>query len=381
MAEVNPSGNWEAFPGNVNTTLALPDYNSNYYDYSFDRSIGDAKHVGLRIIGEFAYARYMSFNIYDANKGISQGALTDFQIVPRPDNVNPFVAGSDANAKKRAYTVTVMPAGRSTDEQENVLTFEDDAIDVLTVILRYYVPEGGSHGNVPFPLIEAFDVRNGEPVPLPTPYCLRGSIPEANMRARLHPIFETDVDDTLRFYHAEGAGQFNNADNMYLITAIKGGERLVLLIRIKPPSYPVSNNEYDRRDVRYWSFNEGDADTSTPLGRKDVEFKKAKDGFVYIAIGHESICRTAEQRGYNFMPWEAHRTKSVVLYRNMVTNPQFRGSLAKVPLIKFKDLGTQNIYDKDAKNFIGDYAPTGMKVNQDIFMLGNIGFASPGFED
>jgi hypothetical protein len=370
MDEENLSDIWEVFPGKDDTTLALPDFYSNYFDYSFDRSQGRAKYVGLRVTGEFAYARYMSFNIYDAHEGVSQGALTDFQIKPLPGSVNPFVAGSDANLTNRSYSITVLPEGYSTDGQDNVLTFASEAINVLTLMLRYYVPQG-PFGSVPLPKVEAFDARSGKCVRLPSPYRLRGSMPKVVLRGRLHPVFRTDIDDTLRFYHAGGGGQFNNADNMYLITAIKDGEGQVLLIRIKPPSYPLTNDEYDRSDVRYWSVNEGDADTSTAFGMKDEEFKRARDGFVYIAIGDPTIKTTAEERGYNFMPWRAKRRKSVVLYRNMVTNPQFRANLSKVPEIVPKDLlNKQNFYEMNAKNYIGDYAPTGVKVSQKLFMRG-----------
>lgn len=376
MAEEYPGLLWERFPGKDPNTPALPDFYSNYFDYSFDRTKGDWKYVGLRIKGEFAYSRYMSFNIYDAEQGASYGALTDFQIKPLPGNVNPFVAGSDASEKKRSYLVTVMPRGYSTGEQENALTFRDSEINVLTVMLRYYVPHEDALVNVRLPEIEAFDVRTGKSVELPTAYPLRGSMPKAVLIARLLPIFATADDVTLRFYHAGGAGQFNNADNMYLITAITRAEGAVLLIRIKPPSYPRNNDEYGSTDVRYWSFNEGNADTSTPFGMKDEDFKTAKDGFVYIAIGDESIGSTAKERGYNFMPWRAERTQAVVLYRNLVTNPRFKGRLSKVPEVEPRDIiNTQNLYAMDAKNYIGDYAPTGKKISQELFMRGEQGEA------
>ena len=373
MARKNPGRIWEEFPGKDIKTLALPDFYSNYFDYSFDRTTGKARYVGLRITGQFPYTRYMSFNVYDAEEGATYGALTDFKISPLPGNVNPFVAGSDAEAKNRMYTINVLPEGYSTDGLENVLPFDGQAIKVLTVMLRYYVTQkGGLTGNVPLPTIEAFDARTGRGVALPTAYPLRGSMPKVVLRGRLAPIFRTALDDTLRFYKGSGSGQFGNADNMYLITAIKRGEGEVLLIRIMPPSYPSTNNEYDQTDVRYWSFNEGDANTSTPFGMKDEEFKRAKDGFVYIAIGDKSIRRTAEDRGYNFMPWKAKRRKMVVLYRNMLTNPQYRGNFDKVPEIEPEDVfDKQNLYDKDAKNFIGHYAPTGKKISQALFMRGS----------
>ncbi len=370
MSEENPGDLWEEFMGQDKNTLALPDYNSNYFDYSFERNTEEARHTGLRITGKFPYARYMSFNLYDGDEGTSYGALTDYQISPLPDNVNPFVAGSDAQATNRSYSVTVLPEGYSTGEP-NEVTFSKK-VKMLTVMLRNYVPQGDDYGNVQLPTIAAFDARTGQSVALPPIHPLRGSMPPAIMTARLAPVFWTaEDDDTLRFYHAEGVGQFNNADNKYLISAIKPGVGQVLLIRIKPPSYPHSNDEFDKTDVRYWSFNEGDPNTSTPYGRKDDEFQPSQDGYVNIAIGHPSIKDTAEARGYNFMPWEADREKSVILYRTMVANPQYRGNLARVPVIEPKDLeNKQNLPDKEAKNYIGDYAPTGKKINQALFMSG-----------
>jgi hypothetical protein len=194
------------------------------------------------------------------------------------------------------------------------------------------------------------------------------------MAARLLPVFGTvEDDDNLRFYQVEGSGQFNNADNSYLISAVKPGEGQVVLIRIMPPSFPHSNDEFDKTDVRFWSFNEGDPGTSTPFGMMDEELNPNQAGFVNIAIGHESIRDTAIARGYNFMPWKADRKKSVILYRNLVTNPQYRGNLARVPEATPKDLEPKNkanLPAKEAQNYLGEYAPVGKKVLQTIFMLG-----------
>jgi hypothetical protein len=381
MSEENPDSVWEAFPGKDITTLALPDFYSNYFAYSFDRTEGDARYIGLRITGEFGYARYMSYNIYDAEEGTSFGALTDFQIAPLPNNVNPFVAGSDSDAENRSYTVNVQPAGRFSTAQGNELTFDPSEINILTVIVRYYVPQDEATGSVPLPTIEAFDVRTQKDVPLPPIYPLRGNTPKDTFSRRLAPIFKTVVDDTLRFYRGSGAGQFDNADNIYLISAVDQGVGQVLVIRITPPNYPSVNDEFDKTDVRYWSFNEGDADTSTPFGMKDEDFRPATDGFVYIAIGDDIISTKAEQGGYNFMPWKADRSQAVIVYRNLLTNPQYRGHLDKVPEVAISDLfHQQNLYTKDAKNFIGDYAPTGQKISLAQFMSDYGGFGSPGFE-
>lgn len=378
MTEENSDSIWEAFPGDSPSTLALPDFYSNYFDYSFDRSTGDAKYIGLRVTGEFGYARYMSFNTYDAVEGSSYDSLTDFEIEPLPGNVNPYLPGSDASATNRSYSITVVPEEYAEGVQGNVLTFSDEQVEVLTVMLRYYVPKGGSIANVPLPQIEAFDVRTGDEVDLPTPYLLRGSMPKWVMSLRLDLIFATAGDAELRFFHAAGQGEFNNKDNMYLIAAVKRGEGEVLLLRILPPSYPRNNNEYGKTAVRYWSFNEGNYNSSTALGKKDEDFKRARDGFVYLAIGDAHIKKPAEARGYNFMLWRAGRELAVILYRNLVTrtDPPFEGDLSNVPVIEPSDLEDKTkLYAKEAKYHIGNYAPTGKKISEALFTLGSGGLS------
>src|SRR3982750_4965401 len=53
---------WTEFPGDLPSTFALPDFNSVYFSYGFDWIKN--KTLGLRITGDFGYARYMSYNIY-----------------------------------------------------------------------------------------------------------------------------------------------------------------------------------------------------------------------------------------------------------------------------------------------------------------------------
>ena len=116
-------GDWEPFIGTDLTTPAIPDYNANYFTFAFIRS-DEAKYVGLRLKGQFGYARYMSFNIYRAHHSPSYGALTDAQMLPAPGSVNPFLPGTDPDARNRSYVVAVQPAGYPKDPQENTFEFD-----------------------------------------------------------------------------------------------------------------------------------------------------------------------------------------------------------------------------------------------------------------
>lgn len=379
---------WTPFLGQVSTTLALPDYYANYFAYGFDWKRNPQ--VGLRIMGEYGYARYMSYNLYRAVKGTSLNALTDVEIEPLPGNVNPFVARNPADAANRKYVVHVFckdNSSRETRELSNALTFHTrNDVTLLLVILRYYLPKDGDDtAKVRLPRIEAFDTKDSQRVELP-PSVAIAKMPALLYRERLSPIFQTIVDNTLRFYHVEGSGQYNNADNLYLMNAVQKRHDEVLLLKFRPPTYGHNNLQYPKADVRYWSFNQGNANSSTPTGMADQEFQKAKDGLVYIAIGDHSIKHWALQGGYNFMRWEAKSRKAVVLYRNLVTNPNFKGSINNVKVLStLKERPIRGPHDPringmEAQRFIGPYAPTGIKVTEAEFMENYGGMPSPGFK-
>jgi len=366
-------GDWEPFIGTDLTTPAIPDYNANYFAYSFVRS-DEAKYVGLRLKGQFGYARYMSFNIYRAHHSPSFGALTDFQLLPAPGSVNPFVPGTDPNARNRSYVVAVQPAGYAKDPQENTLEYDSDQMPTLVVMIRYYVPQRSATAGVPLPTIEAYDVRTGQSIPMPEQYLLGGRS-MALFGWIMRPIFTTIVDNRIRFHHSEGAGLFPNADNLYLIGAVTRRRNEVVVVRVKPPTFPKDSSEYGATQVRYWSFNQTNRDTSTPTGLRDDQFKVASDGFVYLAIGDKGIRRQAERRGYTFMPWLIRGQTGAVIYRNMVTAPSYAGSIDKVPIVDLSD--PQNIYAQNASNFIGDHAPTGVVVSLKRFLKDGGGLAPP----
>lgn len=392
MTAEYPDSVWQVFPGKDRRTLALPDFYSDYFAYSYETL--NYPDTGLRITGDFPLARYMSFNLYAMRTGTSLGALTDYQIRTRGGNVNPFVAGSDALPEKRQYVINVQPTQDTTgatdaeqtppgpDAPDNLLTFNpsDLKAGLLTIIIRYYVPQAEQR-SMPLPQMQAYSLIDNQNLPLPPSYPQRMELNEPILRKRLDKIFQTVSGDALRFYHVGGGGQFNNADNLYLISGVENvdGRNTVVIMKVRPPAYPRTNEEYDKVAVRYWSVNQGDPNTSTPYGMRDEEFRRARDGFVYIMMGAESVRGVAETAGYNFMLWGANKEKAVILYRNLMTTPQYRGSIARVPVLT---LPTEEavIIEDEAFRHISEYAPVGRKVTMKDFNESFGGMPSPGFE-
>ncbi len=395
MMAKNTYGVWGVYPGDDPTSLALPDYFSTYLAYTFDTT--RHPNTRLRITGDFPYARYMSFNIYPTRSGTSLGGMTDYQIRANAPNVNPFVAGSDEQAQARRYVIIVEPeSDASTGEQspsgfsalENLLTYNPEDLIVsefpeqlLTVIIRYYVPVD-KYGGVDPPEVEVLSLDDNQPLdPQPKPYPTFMDVNEPIFRHRLSPIFESVGGDALRFYHSVGGGQFNNADNLYLISAVADvdGENNVVILRVMPPTFPRTNEDFDEVAVRYWSFNQGNPNTSTPIGMRDGEFRPALDGFVYLVMGGESVRAKAHQGGYNYMPWLADKEQAVILYRNMLTNPQYRGSILRVPELPTAPWDEAQLVAFEASQHLGDYAPVGRKVTAREFNESYGGMPSPGF--
>lgn len=360
-----PFGQWESYPGNRQYSLALPDYFSTYLSYTINMT----KHpgFGLRIKGAFPNARYMSFNIYNTTEGNALGALTDFQIrTPNPDD-NPFVAGSQA-LPGGEYVINVQQETDPLPDLDNLLTFDPGDLSPsgeLTLILRYYVPNPPDYGGVEAPTIETYRL-NAPRINLPAPDG-KATDMDKNMLTfaeRLLPVFETADGDQLHFYHAGGGGQFPNADNIYLISAVKNvdGVNNGVMLKVKPPTYPLTNQVFDETIVRYWSINQGNPDTSTPWGMRDEQFKLASDGFMYLLMGGDRFQATATRLGWNYMPWKANTNRAVILYRNMLTIPQYRGSIARVPTVN--PPLPSDLAPYEAWQTIGDYAPVGQKVTE-----------------
>lgn len=371
-------GQWEFYPGNQPYSLALPDYFSTYLSYTIN--VTENPNIGLRITGAFPNARYMSFNIYNTTQGNSLGALTDFQITTQDSDANPFVAGSAA-LPGGEYVINVQQETDPLPVLENLLTFNPNDLTnpddpsspkELTLILRYYVPQPADYGGadrttlagVAAPTIEAYKLDSGDTFAAPEGVATDMDNKRATFTKRLFPVFLTVDGDTLHFYHAEGGGQFPNADNIYLIAAVKNvdGVSNGVMLKVKPPTYPLTNQAFDQTIVRYWSINQSKPDTSTACGMRDEQFKLASDGFVYLLMGGKSFSAAAKQLGWNYMPWEADNRKAVILYRNMLTIAQYRGSIARVPTANPSDLA--NLAPYEAYKTIGDYAPVGKVVTE-----------------
>lgn len=346
----------------------LPDASVNYYGYSFLRKKGDK--IGIRLKAKYGYARYMSYNIYNNNNKSSLASLVDTDIEPDAGNLNPFTALSQPD--NRNYTINILPDIPEAQSFPNKLLYHDSITNVGT-FLRYYVPEINNTANVPLPDIEAFDLRSGKTVEVPEPLDIDFTkfADFINTYSKIIDLtFLLQKPNTVEFFRFSGAGLYQNFDNKYLFAPVQLYANEIIMFRFIPPSYVKNISEIPYKDVRYYSICLGDSKTYNYVTHQDYTLKIASDGFINVVIGRKDDQVIAKAAGLNFIEWVPElKNNGLIVYRNLLTKPDYMYSLTKVPdLLENLNqvFNTSYLY---AKTHLGDYAPSGVKMTKQQFLL------------
>jgi hypothetical protein len=393
---------WQpTYVGSDPEVLYLPDSNAVYWRYGWERQQGDQK--GLVIKGEMPNVRYFSYNIYNDETKNSLGSLTDYELVPDGEGVNPFEAGKAPAGE--TYTIYILPEGTKVDAK-NVLYFPDNLTKV-SAFLRHYVPAGNHEGGVKQPVISSFDGKTAAASVAPPSNAIP-KLSKAEVKKYLVPMFKKMVShfeedpeamvekihqrdsskplnikqliatqvvaNTFNFYRPgeiaysfnfQTSGTYPNKDNFYLTMPVVRGEAEALVVKFKAPKLVKSPQDYPTAAVRYFSLCQGDAATYTHGTFLDSDIKVSEDGFVYFIIGDsgDALMEKAKSLGVNFMPWKAGK-EMLLVYRHMLPRADFKAGIDKVPAFQ---------KDKPAKEqagalFIGDYAPRGKMINQNALL-------------
>ena len=366
---------WTENIGSDKTLPLLPDSNVNYFLYSFTRIKGST--IGIRIKGQYGYARYMSFNVYDNTTLSSVASLVDMRILPDANNENPYLPTANTSLTNRKYTVNICPNTVDSSAFTNNLRY-DDKIENVGIILRYYIPQQNNYANVPLPTIEAFDITTGKTIatPLPTSTNFAQQFQEKYQKIttllNLAGLLEAPKD--VFFYKFSGVFLYPNLDNYYLFTPLTFNKNQVTMLRFKAPTFSENNTQNGLTAVRYFSICLCDAKTYTYSTTTDLSFKiAASDGFVNIVIGDEDAALRAKAAGLNYIllpPELKNNVKGLIIYRNLLTNPAFPYPMSLVP-----DISTNltlpnllNISNLQAQTYLADYAPKGMKMSKAQFL-------------
>ncbi len=362
--------------------------------------------IGYRLRGEFPYAAYMNFTIYEDRMLV--GALTDYQIESNPGSVNPFTPGELVNAANRSYTVTVLPAGAVPDvSMPNPIFFPLPAhgSNLVTVALaqRIYLPEPqlDRFGGVAAPNIEPFLVSN----PSTPAACPSGDFSEIiEQFGTLNINFATPLPrkGKIEFYrmpashtpYSDGSEPLAKHDCTGYLAATLFPDKVAVIHLPKIPTFFDNTNttagttfpDATDIDVRYVSLGSYGASVLLASDNENVagpDIKKLADGSATFALipselpNFDDVKSKAEVLGYNVMPLAKQGQVSDVnpflFYRNKRTRGDFAGSIQNVPCFQGQSLEHAPSKYAASPEYMGPYAPVGVECSASDFLNGSCG--------
>lgn len=370
--------------------------------------------IGYRIRGEFPYAAFMSFTIYD--NALVYQALTDYQIDADPASINPFHLDELVNAPNRSYTVSVLPDGTVPDTTLPNPIFMPPlppGSSLMTVVLvqRIYLAEPhvkDRFGGVDAPTIEPFEVSTRTPVACPS-----GDFTDIINQFGSFSFSQSPLprDGKIEFYRppasavpfADGSSPMTETDcTSYLMATVFPHKLAVIHLPALPTFFDNTHIKkktlFENSEVRYVSMGSYGA---TPLGERENEniagpdIETLRDGsatFVAIPIGillsdtkeAREVRKTAHKLGYNVMPLAEYGPliplavngpwiNPFVIYRNKVPAEGFEGSILNVSCFQgsnFSDAPSD--YAASPAN-MDKYAPVGIECSLSDFLYGGCG--------
>jgi len=371
-AEEENSVSWIPLPGSFRLTPAFPDKCSSYNILTFEPKTGDFDMMKLH--GEFPHARYFSYTIYDSNEGTDLAAFLDQEIQPDPGSINPFKVGVDRNAKNRSYTLWLVKDGVSPPNEANSMIIPPD-VEILVLGMRVYRPDRGADplGNVSLPKVEFLKEDLTPGIRPKVGLDRSGILNKISMFLFNKELIESwkigrdFTEDEIAFYRVSDEGLFPNAHNEYIISILPQFYfNKVAVITFTPPTfeYSYAGEEFKGgKNVRYWSICTGGLGmTATPDCLCDDEIKLNSDGTVTICIAPWFMKKIIENAGFNYMKW-GMTYKPLLIYRQMLANESFDGSIHNVPKIGRppvpENRNKEFFNENRAVNFIGEYCPQG----------------------
>jgi hypothetical protein len=379
---------WLVEPSADRENILFPDTSTRYLAAALPAPPGG----WIELSGQFPHARYMSLQTYSLLLQTATN-LRDEQIEPDAGSTNPFRAGANRNATRRAYTVRIMP-GRppASGAAPNTLyaNSTDGSKAGIAFAYRIYLPDrgAGAFGGVPAPRITI--VLAGGRVRIPLPTCpdlvpdvgltqtLAGlglpdyALPPLGLLAPKVPlwhkyvnaptVYATDVTDnqltagTLspaieRITSRLPSGLGENADNKYVYAYLSQEWGRVVMFRAKLPTTPRTFDGEAKMpaptQLRYWSLCSADRTTQTYGCVNDENVTVDKDGYftVVVSTAADRPANATAACGISWLPWGID-PKGIVYMRNMLPSARFTRAV-------------QNASYGTERQTLGDFYPVG----------------------
>ena len=354
----------------------FPDTSATYWVASFVPVAGGQ----LVIHGQYPYARYFSFHVYDAATRILD-AITDFQIQPDPGSTNPFDTG--VQTQKRSYTVHVVFADRPAQPAPNTIyagSLKEGAPNPEGALLyRVYVPNDPSSasGSEPLPTVTFEEagvhkgIRLGQCMALPPS---SGGLINDTINAQDFPAavpapvnFPSAQSPPAwkRYYGQTGGGElfWSNRDNAYMRLQLSRSFGDLVVFRAKAPPFPkttAGEPVTTSAQVRYWSICEYDLPTERYVAcSPDYQTPLDSQGYFTVVVSDPSNrpSNATAANGVTWLPWGPYYD-GMPFYRQMLPSADFTQAIAQIPL------GT------DPQAVMGDYYPVAAYCTKQRFEQG-----------
>ncbi len=311
--------------------IAYPDSATYYWAAVFSTPPG----AKLRLEGNFARARYISFISYDS-AGVPIESVADYLIQPKPGSTNPYLPGADRTSTHRAFSLELVnappppnqPVGMNLKGQTRAMLHAPAArANQQSVLYRIYAGDKGTDETAGAGLPEVVltmpdgkELRGAQacqalktrqplqidPAAMAVPMEKYRELLEAakakgpTYPATNPPTFYQQLDREALYDIYRGVpmradakksegGFYPNLDNQYIRTIVNRRLGKVFLLRAKAPTTPktlAGQAKFGDGDLRYWSWcsNQGFANTRVNQCVHDENIPVGPDGYYTLVV-------------------------------------------------------------------------------------------------
>jgi hypothetical protein len=330
----------------------------------------------VEIHGEYPFARYFSFHVYDDRTLLPVGTLYDQQINPDRGSSNPFRGPVKAGSGD-SYTLSIVFGAAPKHPAANTIFVDPRGIGpTATLVYRIYVPTDPTQpgGGVVYPSV-TIQSGDGGVTYVSEPGC--ATTPPPGGSAVYRAAANSDYPSFLPSQHVSGASpipiwqrsfgsRLGNEQNAYLSTTISRQYGQLVVIHARAATFP--NNRagepiYGRHQLRYWSFCTYDAQGEAGYGCAADYAATIRHGYVtYVVSDPGSRPANATARnGVTWLPWGGDQYSASIVERNMLPGAGFGDAIQAV---------TQTGRDSNAHRVMGSYYPAAVYCSEAVFERG-----------
>ncbi len=375
----------------ADANFAFPDAGAVYWTAQIEMPAGSV----LKLNGKFTHSRYQSLNSYGSDAAPTD-ALNDVSTRPAKGSRNPFLQGADRNARKRDYSVRILPLpapADSADRRPNTLYAGVDGQAQQRLIYRVYLPDAGEDltGGVGLPRPE-LKLADGttltgaaacgavqstkELLPLTLlPEAFYESLRDQPGKPETFPANDPPV---FRSYYSTGftiscayqgncggnpervGGQYSNIDNNYVSALVSRGFGDVLVLKGKLPRTPSTldgRKTMRGGQMRYWSMCQNESLFTTKgagcVYDEQIPIDAARRYTIVTSLPADRPATARRKCGVAFIPWPAagdgdgHLLDGLLIVRNMLPDPGFKHAVQRTSV------------PGDEQEVMGPYYPQG----------------------